>query len=67
MLKDRCETYRNHKAADDAYRAGDLVALREALGDPSDFPNCRQPLELAAGDHPSNTRSIGALWPLSRS
>jgi len=52
MLKDRCEIYRNHKAADDAYRAGDLVALREALGDPSDFPNCRQPLELAVGDHP---------------
>jgi len=26
--------------------------LREALGDPSDFPNCRQPLELAVGDHP---------------
>jgi ankyrin repeat protein len=52
MLKDRCEIYRNHKAADDAYRAGDLVALRAALGDPSDFPNCRQPFELAVGDHP---------------
>jgi len=52
MVKDRCEIYRHHKAAVAAYRAGDLVALREALGDPSDFPNCRQPLELAVGDHP---------------
>jgi len=52
MLKDRCELNRRHKAADDAYRAGDLVALREALGNPSDFPNCRQPFELAVGGHP---------------
>jgi hypothetical protein len=31
MSRDRCEIYRQHKRADDAYRAGDLNALRKAL------------------------------------
>ncbi len=26
-----------------AYESGDLVALKAALGDPPDFPNCRGP------------------------
>ena len=52
MTKGRREVYRKHKRAHDAYRAGDLNALREVLDDPPDFPNCRQPLELAVGDHP---------------
>jgi uncharacterized protein len=52
MTRDRCEVYRQHKRVHDAYRAGDLDALRGALDDPPDFPNCRQPLELAVGDHP---------------
>jgi ankyrin repeat protein len=52
MSEDRCELYRRHKAAHDAYRTGDVDALRDALDDPPDFPNCRQKLELAVGDHP---------------
>ena len=52
MSSDRREIYRQHKAAHDAYVAGDLAALRAALEDPSDFPNCRQPFDLAIGDHP---------------
>jgi ankyrin repeat protein len=49
---DRREVSRRHKRAHDAYRAGDINALRAALDDPPDFPNCRQPFELAVGDHP---------------
>ncbi len=30
-------------AIHDAYVAGDLAGLRAALGDPPDFPNCRDP------------------------
>ena len=30
-------------AIHDAYKRGDLAALRAALGDPPDFPNCRGP------------------------
>jgi uncharacterized protein len=52
MSGDRCEGYRRHKAAHAAYCAGDAEELREALGDPPDFPNCRQPFDLAVGDHP---------------
>ena len=52
MTSDRCETYRRHNAAHEAYVRGDLKALRDALDDPPDFPNCRQPFDLAVGDHP---------------
>jgi ankyrin repeat protein len=52
MSRDRCEIYRQYKRADDAYRAGDLSALREALDNPPDFPNCRQPFDLALGEYP---------------
>ena len=40
------------RAIDDAYRRGDMAALKRALGDPSDFPNCQQPAELAVGGTP---------------
>jgi ankyrin repeat protein len=30
-------------AIHDAYRRGDLAALKRLLGDPPDFPNCREP------------------------
>ena len=30
-------------AIDDAYKRGDLAALKAVLGDPPDFPNCRGP------------------------
>jgi ankyrin repeat protein len=52
MATDRCVIYRQFKAVDGAYRRGDLDALRQALGDPPDFPNCLQPFELAVGDYP---------------
>ena len=52
MTRDSFEVSRQHKRAHDAYRARDVNALREALNDPRDFPNCHQPLELAVGDHP---------------
>jgi hypothetical protein len=41
MSPDRREIYHHHKAAHAAYCAGDVAALREALDDPPDFPNCR--------------------------
>jgi ankyrin repeat protein len=52
MTTDRRENQRRSLILDRAYRAGNLVAVREGLGDPTDFPNCRQPYELAVGDHP---------------
>jgi uncharacterized protein len=52
MTTDRCKTYRRHKSAHEAYVRGDLKALRDALGNPPDFPNCRQPFDMAVGDHP---------------
>ena len=39
-------------AVDAAFRAGDLAALRAALGEPADFPNTRMAMELGLGDHP---------------
>ncbi len=52
MTRDLYEIYQQFKAIDGAYRAGDVVALRKALGDLPDFPNCLQPAELAVGDYP---------------
>lgn len=52
MTRDRCDIHRQFKAVDDAYRRGDLRALKAALGDPPDFPNCLQPFDLAVGDYP---------------
>jgi ankyrin repeat protein len=49
MQRDRCEIHRQFQAVDGAYRAGDLEALKAALGHPPDFPNCRQPFELGLG------------------
>ena len=50
-MADRCASHRGFQALDAAYRAGDLAALRAALGDPPDFPNCRQ-AQPAVTDHP---------------
>ena len=52
MTKGRREIFRQFTAVDEAYKAGDLAALRAALGDPPDFPNCLQPFELAVGGYP---------------
>lgn len=52
MTRDRREIAIQFAAVDQAYRSGDLARLREALGNPPDFPNCVQPLDLGVGDHP---------------
>jgi ankyrin repeat protein len=52
MTRDRREITVQFAAADEAYRSGDLARLREALGNPPDFPNCCQPLDLGVGDRP---------------
>ena len=52
MTADRCEISRRFRALDAAYRAGDVESLRHGLGDPPDFPNCRQPFELGIGEFP---------------
>lgn len=52
MTRDRSDIHRRFKSVDGAYREGDLEALKTALGDPADFPNCLQPSELAVGDYP---------------
>jgi ankyrin repeat protein len=52
MPRDRREIHRQFKAADKAYREGDLDGVRSALGDPPDFPNCMQPFDLGMGDDP---------------
>ena len=48
---DRCEQYKAHLTAHDAFVRGDMDALKAALGYPSDFPNNRLPVELVMGDH----------------
>lgn len=52
MTTDKREQYRQFKAVDSAYREGNLDALRTALGNPENFPNCVQPFELAVGEYP---------------
>lgn len=52
MSRDRAAIHRQFKAVDSAYRAGDMAALKAALGHPADFPNCRQPRDLAVCDYP---------------
>ena len=52
MTQDRRRIAAQFALVDQAYRSGDLARLREALGDPPDFPNCRQPPHVGVGDHP---------------
>ena len=49
---DRCEIAARNRRLTDAYRAGDLAAVKAELGWPEDFPNTPQPMELACGDYP---------------
>src|SRR4051794_16225188 len=51
-MTDRYEMDQRHKAAHEAYLRGDLKALQDVLDNPPDFPNCRQPFDLAVGDRP---------------
>ncbi len=44
-----CVRHAAFKAIDDAYRAGDLEALRHACGDLPDFPNSQHSHELGLG------------------
>lgn len=46
--------FEKFRIMDEAFQTGDLAALRAALGDPADFPNCPLPGELDMG-----------LWPLA--
>ncbi|MDH3769912.1 MAG: hypothetical protein OET79_02850 [Nitrospirota bacterium] len=41
---DRCDQYKAHLAAHEAFVRGDMDALKVALGQPSDFPNNRLPM-----------------------
>jgi hypothetical protein len=50
--KDGGEIHAQFKAADAAYRRGEIEALRAALGDPENFPNCKQRIELGLGAYP---------------
>jgi ankyrin repeat protein len=52
MSRNSADFHRQLKAVDHAYGAGDLAALRAALGSPADFPNCLQPQELGVGKYP---------------
>ena len=52
MSDEELERLRRCAVIDAAYRAGDLDALREAMGNPPDFPNCRHPVALPVGDYP---------------
>ncbi len=52
MTEDRSDIHQRFMDVDGAYREGNLEALKTALGDPADFPNCLQPFELAVGDYP---------------
>lgn len=44
--RSRAEINRQFAAVDAAYKAGDMDALRAALANPPDFPNCHQPHDL---------------------
>jgi ankyrin repeat protein len=57
---DREQTWSMHRRLDAAYRAGDVAALKAALGWPEDFPNCSQPAAFALGDVP-----LASAIPLS--
>jgi ankyrin repeat protein len=43
---ERCAEYRQFKKIDDAFRAGDLAALRAAVDDPASIPNGPMPLTI---------------------
>jgi len=49
---DRCERAARHRRLSEAYRAGDLAAVKAELGWPEDFPNTVQAMELSCGDRP---------------
>ena len=52
MTRDQSAIHKQFTIVDGAYRAGDFAALKAALGDPADFPNCLQPHDLGVGDYP---------------
>lgn len=45
---DRCAEYRRFKLINAAFRAGDLAALRAAVGDPASVPNGPMPLTIGS-------------------
>ena len=44
--KERCAEYEQFKRIDNAFRVGDLVALRAAVDEPDKFPNGPMPLTI---------------------
>jgi len=52
MIRDRADINRQFRKVDAAFRDGDFAALKAALGNPPDFPNCVQPVDLGVGEHP---------------
>jgi ankyrin repeat protein len=55
---ERCAIAARHRRLTDAYRSGDLAAVKAELGWPETFPNTSQPMELACGDAPIVTAII---------
>jgi ankyrin repeat protein len=45
---ERCAEYRKFKKIDDAFRAGDLAALRAAVDEPASVPNGPMPLTIGS-------------------
>ncbi len=52
MSEDSAERGCRALTIDGGYRTGDLAAVRAALGDPAEFPNCPHPAELGVGGRP---------------
>ena len=52
MSRERTNINPQFRIVDDAFRAGDLAALKAALGNPPDFPNCLHPNSLGVGEYP---------------
>ena len=46
MMADHNDNQQQFQKLDRVFRAGDLAGLRDALGNPTDFPNCPLPYSL---------------------
>jgi len=46
LINDRCAEFENFKRIDEAFRRGDLAALRAAVDDPDSVPNGAMPLSI---------------------
>src|SRR5688500_16639985 len=46
--EERCAQYRKFKKIDDAFRAGDLASLKDAVEDPASVANGPMPIEIGS-------------------